>query len=430
VISTGVTSQSPDRDDQPPPVRRSVRATLDLVSPSRLGPSFRWLLGSSWLTNLGDGIAIAAGPLLVASQTRDPRLVSFALLVQWLPPMLLGLYAGVLADRLDRRRLIIMVNLARSLLLAVLATFIATGRVNVALVLGALFALGIAETFADTTTSTLLPMMVDKPDLGLANARLMTGFITANQLAGPPLGALLFAAGMALPFLTQAFIMALAVTMVSRIVTTVLEPRPVASLRREIAEGARWLWNHPPMRTLALTILTFNVTFGAAWSVLVLYSTDRLGMGEVGFGLLTTVMALGGLLGTALYGKLEARFSLAKIMRGGLMIETGTHLCLALTTTPAVAMVTLFFFGAHAFIWGTTSTAVRQRAVPNELQGRVGSVYRIAVTGGLVLGAPLGGLVADRWGLAAPYWFAFAGSAMILALIWRALDQIAHAGDT
>ena len=411
-------------------MQRPLRAMLEVVSPSRLGRSFRWLLGASWLSNLGDGISLAAGPLLVASQTRDPRLVSSALLVQWLPPLLLGLYAGALADRLDRRRLIIVVNLTRSLLLAVLAVFIATGRVNVAIALGALFALGVAETFADTTTSTLLPMMVDKQDLGLANARVMFGFVTANQLTGPPIGAAIFVAGMALPFLTQAVIMALAVTMVSRIATTVLEPRPVTSMRREIARGAGWLWNHPPMRTLALTILTFNVTFGAAWSVLVLYATDRLGMGEVGFGLLTTVIAVGGLLGTAIYGRLEARFSLANIMRGGLVIETITHLCLALTTTPAVAMVMLFFFGAHASVWGTTSTSVRQRAVPNELQGRVGSVYMLASTGGLALGAPIGGFVADRWGLAGPFWFAFAGSAVILFLIWRALDQIAHVGES
>ncbi|HJQ76034.1 MAG TPA: MFS transporter [Acidimicrobiia bacterium] len=410
-------------------MRRSIRATFEIVAPSRLGRNFRWLLGSSWLTNLSDGIALAAGPLLVASQTRDPRLVSFALLVQWLPPLLFGLYAGVLADRLDRRRLIIVVNLVRSLLLAVLATFVATGRAGVAMVLVALFVLGVAETFSDTTTSTLLPMMVGKGDLGLANARLMTGLVTANQLAGPPLGAFMFAVGMAQPFAAQAMIMAMAVVMVSHIVTTVPETRPDQSLRREIAQGAGWLWNHPPMRTLALTILTFNVTFGAAWSILVLYATDRLGMGEVGFGLLTTVMAVGGLLGTAVYTQLEARFSLANIMRGGLVIETITHLCLALTTTPAVAMVMLFFFGAHAFVWGTTSTAVRQRAVPNDLQGRVGSVYRLAVTGGLVLGAPIGGLVAGRWGLEAPFWFAFAGSAVILVLIWRALDQIAHVGE-
>lgn len=395
-----------------------------------MGTNFRWLLGSSWATNLGDGIALAAGPLLIASQTRDPRLVSTALLAQWVPPLVFGLYAGVLADRLDRRVIVMAVNFLRAVLLAGLATVIWTGDVNVPIVLTALFALGVAETFADTTTQTLLPMMVARVDLGVANARLMAGFITGNQLAGPTIGALLFAAGMASPFVVQAVCMALGAVLVSRMVTDAPARTPRArSLRREVGEGARWLWNHPPLRTLALTIFSFNVTFGAAWSVLVLYATERLGMGEVGFGLLSTVMAAGGLVGTAAYGRLEARFSLADIMRVGLIIETITHFCLALTTTPAVAMVMLFFFGAHAFVWGTTSTSVRQRAVPDELQGRVASVYNLATMGGLVLGAPIGGFVADRWNLAGPFWFAFAGSVLILAMIWRYLDQIAHATE-
>ena len=102
-----------------------------------------------------------------------------------------------------------------------------------------------------------------------------------------------------------------------------------------------------------LTIVTFNVTFGAAWSVLVLYSLERLGMGEVGFGLLTSALACGGLAGTLAYGWLERHVSLGNIMRGGLVIETLTHLVLAVNTLPAVAMVVFFVFGAHAFIWGT-----------------------------------------------------------------------------
>ena len=185
----------------------------------------------------------------------------------------------------------------------------------------------------------------------------------------------------------------------------------------------------PPVRTLAVTITVFNVTFGAAWSVLVLLAIERLGMGEVGYGLLITVGALGGLLGTVSYGWLERHFSLADIMRVGLIIETVTHLVLATTTTAWLAMVTLFAFGAHAFVWGTTATSIRQRVVPTEFQGRVGSVYMVGVYGGLVIGAALGGVIAGRWGVTAPFWFAFTGSAIILALIWRELDNIAHAEE-
>ena len=96
---------------------------------------------------------------------------------------------------------------------------------------------------------------------------------------------------------------------------------------------------------------------------------DRLGMDEVGFGLLTTAMAIGGIIGTVSYGRLERRFSLADIMRVGLVIETLTHLSLALTTSQPVALGTMVVFGAHAFVWGTTSTVVRQRAVPDALLG-------------------------------------------------------------
>ncbi len=402
----------------------------EALVPARLGTRFRWLLASSWVSNLGDGIALAAGPLLVASQTRDPLLVAMAALLQQLPWLLFGLLAGALADRLDRRLLVVTADLMRTAVLALLVTTIATDTVSIAGVLVAVFLLGSAEVFADTAYTTLMPMIVNKADYGIANARMMGGVIVANQLAGPPIGAALFATGMAFPFVTQAVCLGLGVLLIARVTF----PKPERAgepqhLRRDIAEGVRWLWGNAAVRTLTLTIVSFNVTFGAAWSVLVLYSLDRLQMGPVGFGLLTTSSALGGLLGTASYGWLERRVSLGNIMRVGLVIETFTHLGLALTTDPAVALTIFFVFGAHAFIWGTTSSTVRQRAVPIELQGRVASVYLIGVFGGVVVGGALGGLVARQWGLTAPFWFAFVGSALILAVIWPQLKHVAHADE-
>jgi predicted MFS family arabinose efflux permease len=252
--------------------------------------------------------------------------------------------------------------------------------------------------------------------------------VTLNQLAGPPLGALLFAAGRAWPFVTEAVLVCAGVALVSRVVLPPVErgPRRAGGVRAEVADGVRWTLRHPAVRTLALTILIFNVTFGAAWSVLVLYAQQRLGLGPVGFGLLATASAVGGLLGTGAYGWITRRVSLGDIMRIGLIIETLTHLVLALTTSAWVAGVVLLVFGAHAFIWGTTSTTVRQRAVPLELQGRVGGVYVIAVYGGLVVGSALGGALAARWGVTAPFWFAFAGSALFVVALWRRLSRIAH----
>ena len=403
---------------------------MSAVAPKRLGVSFRWLLASSWVSNLGDGIAIAAGPLLVASLTEDARLVALAATIQWLPPLVFGLFAGALADRLDRRRLVITVDLVRAVVLGALALTVVAGHVSIAIVLGALFLVATAEVFADSTTQTLLPMLVHRDDLAVANSRLQTGFITVNQLAGPPIGAALFALGTAWPFSAQAVVVALGAVLISRIVLPA-HGRGVhrTHIRHDIAEGFRWVRHHAAVRTLVLTIFTFNITFGAAWSVLVLYATRQLGLGELGFGLITTIGAVGGLAGTLSYGWITRRVSLGNLMRIGLIIETLTHLGLALARSPWVALPIFFVFGAHAFVWGTTSITVRQRAVPSALQGRVGSVNAVGVFGGLVVGSGIGGLVAERWGVAAPFWFAFVGSAVFVVLIWRQLAHIAHTDE-
>lgn len=404
-----------------------MRRILEALAPARLGPSFRWLLGSSWSTNLGDGIALAAAPLLIASQTRDPILIALAALLQRLPWLLFGLHAGVAADRFDRRRLVVGVNLVRVAVLAVLCVTIVTDAIGVGFILVAMFALGAAEVFVDTTTSTLLPMIVAPADLGVANSRIMVGFFTGNQLAGPSVGAVLFTFGMVTPFATQAVLVAFGALMVSRMHHQPLHvERSASGAWSEIVDGIRWLWHHRAMRTLSITIISFNVTFGAAWSVLVLYALERLDMGEIGFGVLTSVLAFGGVVGSTLYGRVSARVSLADIMRYGLIVETLTHLTLALTTDPVVAMGIFFLFGMHASAWATTSTTIRQRAVPLDYQGRVSSVYMMGVQGGLVAGSALGGVVAETWGITGPFWFGFVGSGLILAVIWKELGHIAE----
>jgi predicted MFS family arabinose efflux permease len=409
----------------------SVTRIVDVIAPARLGVGFRWLLASSWMSNLGDGLSIAAGPLLVASLTDDAFLIALAALVQWLPPLLFGLYAGALSDRLDRRRMVVVVDVLRAVVLGVIAATIVTGTASIVVILIALFILATAEVFADNSSQTLLPMLVRRDDLALANSRIQAGFVTVNELVGPPIGAALFVGGMAWPFVGQALLIAAGALLVSRISLPphVRDREEASPILRAIWVGFVWVRHHAAVRTLVLTIFIFNITFGAAWSVLVLYATERLGLGAVGFGLLTTALAIGGLLGTVAYGSITRLLSLGNIMRIGLIIETLTHLALATTTTPAVAMAIFFVFGAHAFVWGTTSVAVRQRAVPSELQGRVGSVNMVGVFGGLVIGSALGGLLAQQLGVTAPFWFAFAGSALFLVLVWRELAHIAHADD-
>jgi MFS family permease len=420
------------------PMPNPAEKVLGVILPARLGVSFRWLWSASMLTNLGDGIALAAGPLLVASQTRDPFIVSLAFFSEVVPSLVVGPVAGVIVDRVDRRRIVVLVNLARAGVLAVLATAIGTGTVGIPTILISLLLLGTAETFADIASTSLLPRLVPRPSIGLANTRLQTAHLLVNELIGPPVGAFLFAAGMAIPFAADAVCFAFGAVLVSRIAASATSREPgtaeagtggFASVWHELLEGFQWLTAHPPMRTLALTIVAFNITFGAAWSVLVLYASERLGMDSVGFGLLTTASAIGGIIGTGVYGALERRFSLAQIMRGGLLIETVTHLVFAVTRSPEVALVTMALFGAHGVVWWTTSTTIQQRAVPDELMGRVSGLYRVGLFAGLVIGTPIGGLLARSFGITAPFWFGFVGSAILVVVLWRELRHIGHAGE-
>lgn len=397
-----------------------------------MGTAFRWNLASSWVAQLGDGIALAAGPLLVASQTDDPRLIAAAAIVQQVPVLVLGLFAGAVADRVDRKRLVLTANLLRVVVLLLLVGTIVTGTVSIGLLLVALLAVGTAEIFADTGWRAVLPSIVPPADLGIASARQMSGFLVANQMVGPAVGASLFAVGHAVPFGVQATAGLLAAALFARVALPVV-PRPegheAQHVGRDILDGLRWIRHHAPVRTLILVIFAFNVTWGAPWGVLVYWAQQRLGVDEMGFGLLTTASAVGGVLAVIGYDRLERRVPLGRLMKVCLTLEVLMHLVLALTTAPLLAYGVMFVFGAYAFVWGSLSNAVRQRATPHELQGRVGSVYWLGLTVGLMVGQLVGGVLAERFGPAAPFWFAFVGSAATLAVVWRQLGHIAHADE-
>src|SRR6478735_26385 len=352
----------------------------EVVAPRRLGTDFRWLMASSWTTNLGDGIALSAAPLLIASLTSSPLLVASGAMMQFLPWLLFGLLAGSVADHHDRRRLVMLADGSRVLIVGALVVFLVTGHATVWLVLATTFLYGTAEVFADTASSTLLPMMVRPADLGIGNARLQAGYLVGNQLAGPALGAILFSVGSFWPFSVQIICVALGVVLISRIARTPIPPRADAEpgvKPHPIREGLRWLRGNPPVRTLVLIIFVFNVTWAAPWSVLVLYTTEYLHMGAIGYGAMTTVSAVGGMIAIASFGWLEKHVSFATLMRVCLSLEVLMHLSFALTTSAAVAFVIMFGFGIYAFVWGTISTTVRQRLVPMQLQGRIASVNMV-----------------------------------------------------
>ena len=414
----------------PTPLSSVSRAFASLLNPPALGSSFGRLWSASLLTNLGDGAFLAAGPLLVASISTSPLAVGGAVAVQQLPWLLFALVSGAVVDRIERRRLIIAVHSARSAILALLAAMVMFDIASLPVLYAALFLLGLGETLADNATGALVVRLVPRDQLGTANARLSTVFTAGNQLAGPPLGAWLFALGAAAPFGLHAATFAGAALLVAAIAVPAVDraeqpPRPrTQPLHRQVAEGAQWLWRHPGLRALTACIAVMNLTFMAAFATWVLYATQRLGMTQIQFGFLLTAGALGGLAGAWLYPRLERRLGRVLLVRGGLLVEAATHLVLALTTSPWVVFATMTVFGAHAVTWGTVATTVRQRSVPDALLGRVTSVFMFASLGAAAIGAAAGGLIAFTYGLTASFWIAAVGVTVLAALAWRPLAGV------
>ncbi|MBB2943985.1 putative MFS family arabinose efflux permease [Actinoplanes lutulentus] len=390
----------------------------------RLGAGFNRLWTASAVSNLGDGLTMVAGPLLLASVTGNPILIAGGVFAQQLPWLLFSLLSGVFADRLDRRRLIVAANLGRAAALTVLTVAVGFGFASVVLIYLVLFILGTGETLVDTAGGAMLPQLVAPADLPRANARLSATFTVANQFAAKPLGAWLFGIAAAVPFGVDAVSFAVSAALIFSLPSPgVSSVMPRRSLRKDIAEGLRFLHGDRLLRTLAGAMGLGNIAFCTAFAVFVLYARHRLGVSDVGYGLLLTTFAIGGLLGAALASRVTSRFGAAAVLRTGLLVEILTHVVLATTTHAWVAGTVLILFGVQTVVWGVITSSLRQRLVPNHLLGRVSSVYALLETGGAAIGTLLGGVLAQTWGLTFPFWLAAAAMTAILAAAWTPIAQ-------
>jgi MFS family permease len=251
------------------------------------------------VSNLGDGVTLVAGPLLAASLTRDPRLVAGLAVAQRLPWLLFSLVSGALVDRLERRRLMVRVDAARAVAVGLLGVAVLADVATLPLLYAVFFALGTAETLFDNAAVSILPAVVPREELARANGRLLGAQMVANELVAPPLGGLLFATAAAVPFLLDAGTFAAAAVLVAAMSGRFRVERPEGAvpttLRGEIAEGVRWLARHRLLRILAVAIALMNLTLSATLSISVLYAQDRIGLGSVGYGLLLSSVAVGGI---------------------------------------------------------------------------------------------------------------------------------------
>jgi MFS family permease len=365
-------------------------------------------------------------------------LVSATFGVAWLPWLLFALPGGVLVDRVDRRRLMIVIDWARVAAMGILATAILAGHASIALLYAVLFVVNAGEIVFRSASQAMIPSVVPRALLERANGWLVGGDTLMQGMVAGPLGGFLFVLAVSAPFFVNAATYAASAVLIGLVAGAYRAPPPAEpaagdreprqprrprSVRAEVAEGFRWLAGQRLLRTMAVLIGLLNLTLTAATAVLVLLAKERLHLGSVGYGLLFTCMAAGGILGSVIGDKLIRWVTATWTIRIGLLIEAGMHLTLATSRSAYLIGFALFAFGVHGALWGIVGSSLRQRLTPPGMLGRVGSTTLFIAAGGNCVGAVLGGVIATKFGLTAPYWAGFAVAIVVSAATWRVFDR-------
>ena len=394
---------------------------------------FAKLWTASTLSALGTGLTVVAAPLYVSARTSNALIVAATTGVAMLPWLLFALPAGVLVDRVDRRRLMVAVDWARAAAMGVLAVAILAGWSSIVLLDLVLFLINTGETAFEPAAQSMVPAVVSRDQLERANGWLVGGLTLSRYMIAGPLGGFMFVVAASIPFFANAGTYAASAILIGLVSGTyrVARPGPASpdapggprGVRAEVAEGLRWLLRQRMLRTMAILIGLLNITLAAATAVLVLLARERLHVGSVGYGSLFTCMAVGSLLGSAVGDRVIRRVTATWTIRIGLIVEALTHLTLALATNVYVVGVVLAAFGIHAALWTIVGTSLRQRLTPAHMLGRVSSANLFISAGGEVAGALLGGALAGAFGITAPYWVGFVVALIVVATTWRVFDR-------
>jgi MFS family permease len=370
----------------------------------KLGPNFRKALAASGFSNLADGVFQVALPLLAVQLTRSPLLIAGVSVAARLP-WLLALVAGALADRLDRRQTMVRVDLFRAVLLGGLALAVAGDLATLAMLYVVALLLGLAETLFDTSAQSLLPAIVSRDDLTVANSRLFAVELVANTFAGPPLGGLLAAAGLAVAIGVPAAAYLVGAGCLALIAGSYRAagagPAGSTRLRDEIAEGAGFVWRHPVLRPLAIMLGIQNMAFAAVFSVFVLYAVipGPMGLTEAGFGVLLATLGVGSLLGTWLAVPAERRLGRVPTLVLSVVLNGASVAVYVVTASPVLVGISFAVSGVTMVLWNVVTVSLRQRITPDRLLGRMNAAYRLVGWGTMPIGAFLGGALAEWLGL-------------------------------
>jgi len=381
----------------------------------KLGASYWKLWSATGISNLGDGVAAVAYPWLASAVTRSPFLIALSVVVSRLPWLVFTLFAGVLTDRFNRKRIIVAMDFCRGLLTLVVGAFVYLERDSLPsldelasikdlqtnytlyfVILITAFLFGLAEVLRDNTAQTLMPSVVEDKHLEKANGRMWSAESLTNSFIGPPLGSLIISVAIFLPFIIDAATFFIAAALIATMKPTVKSFKPEnksgpIDFRAEIKEGFAWLWRHELLRPMAIILGLINGIAGLTGAIFILFAQEVLQTTVFIFAVLGTAAAVGGIIGGLLGPKVSEK------------IGRGRSLALALFTMPLMALLIglssrwylVWIFVAletfTAVLWNVVTVSLRQSLIPSHLLGRVNSVYRFFAWGTIPIGTLLGG---------------------------------------
>ena len=421
----------------------------------RLGVNYWKLWSASVISNLGDGVSAIAYPWLASAVTRNPVHIAAVAVVTRLPWLLFSLPAGVITDRIDRKRLVAWMDVFRfvSTLGVALVVFtsqsglsapdeVAAGTASVpansglllTVVYVAALLLGTAEVFRDNAAQTLMPSIVDKEHLEMANGRLWGAEMVMGSFVGPPLAGILLAFAFSIPFFLDAGTFAAAAALVFAIGGR-FRPRTNGTEQvktrfwDQLREGVAWLWGHRLFRPMAISLGVLNATSMMALATFVLFAQEVLGLDATRFGLLTTGVAAGGVLGSFLAHRITAALGQGSSLFASILVMAGSLVVSGLTSSFWVFWAMGLVTAGAAVVWNVITVSLRQSLIPDHLLGRVNSVYRFLGWGMMPLGSILGGLIVAwmepglgrEWALRSPFLVA---AAITIALFAYALPNL------
>jgi MFS family permease len=366
-----------------------------------MGPAFNRMWASSIVSNLSDGILIAAAPLLAISLTDSTVLISAIGAMVMLPWLLFAIPIGVLVDRIDRRFILAGANATRSAVVGLLALLIATEHVSIYWLLLSAFVIGVCEVAADTTAQSLIPQILEEKNFEKGNSRLQISETVIQGFVGAPLSGFIYAIAISLPFFINSLGFAISALLALSIPIKYLQdvrsdnaPKEKKNFIADMKFGIRYLYNEKVLRRLVVTTASIGVCYSMGTATMVLFIIEELELPKQLFGVILTIQGLGAIAGAFVAPRLSEKLGRSHVMTFGI-VSSSVVLLLQGFSNNIYIFVALATFGGFAISqWNILLMATYQTVIPNELYGRIHGTRRTLVWGMMPIGSLLGGVLA------------------------------------